>query len=205
MIVYQEELKILDLYRKNLFGEYNIKEIMNLLNKRSYHWTYKAVNKLQGLLKTRRKGNTNLITANLENPQLITYFSFLDRKEAHRTNMDIIEELIKSLSKKTSYFTLLLTGSYANKTQTKNSDLDIVVITPVNAKKIMPYIEEVNRLSDICIDAHLFSPEEFKKMLISKSENFGKEVFRNHVLFYGTEAYYQIIKEVVKDGLQTKI
>jgi hypothetical protein len=42
-------------------------------------------------------------------------------------------------------------------------------------------------------------------MLLSDTENFGKEVFRKHLIFYGNDAYYQIIKEAIKNGLQTKI
>ena len=46
MKICKEELKIVNLFRKNLFSEFTLKQIMENLNKKSYNWTHKAVRKL---------------------------------------------------------------------------------------------------------------------------------------------------------------
>ncbi len=208
MEIHQEEMKILDLFRKNIFAEFTLKQIMEKLGKKSYNWTYKAISKLsKNVLVSEKKGNTTVIKLNLNNPCAITYLSFLDRQEAYKRDIFLTNELIENISKKTPYFILIITGSYATNYVKKDSDLDLVVIVDNenNKKEISPYIKDVTRLSGINVDMHIFTKNEFYLMLTNDKENFGKEVFRKHLLFYGAEAYYQIIKEAIKNGLQRKI
>ena len=205
MEIHKEELKIINLFRKNIFAEFTLLEIMGELKKKSYNWTYKAISKLgKEILEVRKAGNTTLVKLSL-NQNAITYLSFLDLKEANERNLPIIYQLSASISNKTHFFILLVVGSYAKWTETKNSDLDIVIITEMEKKEIMPYINEATRFSEIETDVHVFSPQQFMQMLLEDDENFGKEIFRKHIIFYGTEAYYRIIMEAKKNGLQNKI
>ncbi|MBS1266862.1 MAG: hypothetical protein MAG795_00831 [Candidatus Woesearchaeota archaeon] len=181
---------------------------MKKLKKKSYNWTYNAIQKLsKHILKLEKKGNTNLISLNLDNQNTINYLSFLDKKEAFSKEIPVVDDMIKSISKKTPFFTLLVTGSYAVGNQRKNSDIDVVIIIDdqMNEKTLIPYIKDISRLSLIEIDYHVIKKSDFYKMLINEEENFGKELFRKHLLFYGVDSYYQIIKEAVKNGLQRKI
>ena len=208
MKIYKEELKIVDLFRKNLISEFTLKQIMKRLNKKSYNWTHNAVTKLsKNILISQKKGNTTIVKLNVDNPATITYLAYLDREEAYKKKVPFVDEIIKSCSTITPYFTVLVTGSYATRNVRKNSDIDLVIITEDEAKKgeIKPYLREVTRLSSVDFDEHILTRDEFYRMLIADNENFGKEVFRKHLLFYGTEAYYQIIKEAIKNGLQSKI
>jgi predicted nucleotidyltransferase len=208
MEIHKEELKIIDLFRKNILAEFTIKQIMKHLNKKSYNWTYKALTKLSKSILTLTKiGNVTQVRLNLSNPLTITYLAYLDRKEAYKRDLPLINELIENISRKTPYFTLLVTGSYATGTAKEDSDLDIVIITEDERKKkeVGPYITDALRLSGINVDKHILTRKEFYLMLISESENFGKEVVRKHLLFYGADAYYQIIREAIKNGLQSKI
>ena len=208
MEIHPEELKILDLFRKNIFAELTLKQIMKKLGKKSYNWTYKAVTKLsKSMLISSKIGNTTAIKLNLDSPLAITYLAFLDRKEAYEKEIPLVDGIIETISKKTPYFILLIAGSYAAGSAKKESDLDLVVIVgdEDSKKEVSPYIKEATRLSGITVDEHIFTKNEFYLMLTSDKENFGKEVFRKRLLFYGAEAYYQIIKEAIKNGLQRKI
>lgn len=208
MEIYKEELKIVNLFRKNIFSEFTLKEIMKKLNKGSYNWAHKAVNKLSKLmLISKKKGNTIVVKLNLNSPSAITYLAYLDREEAYNKKVPLVNEIIESCSKATPYFTLLVAGSYAVGNERKSSDVDLVIITEDEGKKkeIKPYVKEVTKLSGIEFDLHILTKEEFYRMIIDDNENFGKEVFRKNLLFYGIEAYYQIIKEAIKNGLQSKI
>lgn len=208
MEIHPEEMKIVDLFRKNIFAEFTLKQLMEKLGKKSYNWAYNSVSKLsKNILISEKKGNTTLVRLNLNDPLALTFLSFLDRQEAFQKDIPLANELIESISQKTPYFILMVAGSYAVGSAKKGSDLDVVVIVKdeTTKKGITPYIKEVTRLSGISVDEHLFTQEEFYLMLTSDKENFGKEVFRKHLLFYGAEAYYQILKEAIKNGLQRKI
>ncbi|MCK5282547.1 MAG: nucleotidyltransferase domain-containing protein [Nanoarchaeota archaeon] len=208
MEIYKEELKIIDLFRKNLLSEFTLKEIMKKLDKKSYNWTYNSVAKLsENILTSEKKGNLTLVRLNFKNPAILTYLSYLDRKEAYKKNIPIIDEIIESCSKSTPYFTLLVAGSHATGEARKGSDIDLVIIVEDDLKKkeIKPYVKQVTRLAVNDVDEHILTRDEFYQMLVSEDENFGKEVFRKHLLFYGVEAYYQIIKGAIRNGLQSKI
>lgn len=205
MEINREELKIIDLFRKNILSEFTLKQIMKKLNKKSYNWTYNAVvNLSKKILISEKKGNTTIIQLNLESPITITYLAYLDREEAYKKKVPLINEIIESCSKFSPYFILIVTGSYVTDNVRKGSDIDLVIITK-DKKGIKPYVNEITRLSGINVDLHILTKKEFYQMLIADEENFGKEIFRKHLLFYGTESYYQIIKEAIKNGLQSKI
>lgn len=208
MEIHKEELKIIDLFRKNLLSEFTLKEIMKKLNKKSYNWTYNSVAKLsKNILISEKKGNATIVRLNLNNPIALNYLIYLDRKESNTKKIPIVWEITESCSRCTPYFTLLVAGSYAARNAGKNSDIDVVIIVEgeVKKKEIKPYVKEITRLSVINVDDHIITRDEFYRMLLSEDENFGKEVFRKHLLFYGVEAYYQMIREAAKNGLQSKI
>jgi len=212
MEIHKEEQKIIDLYRKNILKEYTMRELMKALDKKSYNWTHKSVAKLgRSILIINKAGKTMVIKINLSSPRTIAYLSLLDMKnyseKCPAEINDLLIEIVEKISKKSPYFTLLISGSYATGRQTHKSDLDlIIIISDIAAKKeIMPYIKDATRLSSIPVENHIFTKKEFIDMLIDDEENFGKEVFRKHLLVYGAEAYYQILKEAIRNGLQTKI
>jgi predicted nucleotidyltransferase len=205
MEIHKEELKIIDLFRKDIFSKLTIKEIMQKLNKRSYNWTFNAIKKLsKNILISEKRGNTSIIRLNLESPLSITYLSYLDKLESNDKKIPLMNEILENVSKVSPFFILLVAGSYATNNARKDSDIDLVMISE-NKKNIQPYINQTIKLSGISFDVHIFAKDEFLKMLLSDTENFGKEVFRKHLIFYGNDAYYQIIKEAIKNGLQTKI
>lgn len=207
MKITKEDSKIIDLFRKNILSSYTIEDIMKQLKKRSYSWTYNTLIKLKGLLIVKKVGKAYSIGINLENHETTALLAYMDTKEAFEKKVPVAEKIIDSISKKTVFFTLLVTGSYATSTQRKGSDIDLVIIVgkAETKKEILPYIKEVTRLEEVETHIHIFTKEEFYTMLISEEENFGKEFFRKHLLFYGADAYYQIIKEAIRSGLSFKI
>ncbi len=207
MVSEKEKLNVINLFRKNIFSEFTIVEIMKRLKKSSYSWTYNTLKELKPFFNAKQTGKTHSFNLNLDHSETIAVLTYLDKKEAIEKNIQIIDKLINSISKKTVFFTLMVTGSYATSTERKASDIDIIVIVDQDEDKteVKPYITEVTRLEPIEVDLHLFTQKEYYTMLVNDQENFGKESFRKHLLFYGIDAYYQIITEAIKNGLSSKI
>lgn len=207
MISEEEKFNTLNLFRKNLLSEFTINGIMKQLKKSSYSWTYNTLMKLKPFFNVKKIGKTYSFSINLENPETTAILAYLDKKEALSKVIPTADKIVASVSKKNIFFSLLVTGSYATSTQRKDSDLDIIIIVDKeeNKKEIKPYVTEITRLEPLEVDLHLFTKEEYYTMLTNNQENFGKESFRKHLLFYGIEGYYQIIKEAIKNGLPSKI
>ncbi len=205
-ILTNEELKIVNLFRENLFREYTIREIMNAVHKNSYSWIFKTVKKLNklGMINIKKKGNSNICSINLNNYSTITYLSLIEQinwklKKLPQKN---ILELINSIP--LSYFTFIITGSYASGKATKKSDLDIVVLTEdnIDTKKILTILKNKGELMIPEIHPYVFTKSEFMQMLLSDEENYGKMIFKNNLIIFGAENYYLIIKEAIRNGFK---
>jgi predicted nucleotidyltransferase len=120
--------------------------------------------------------------------------------EAHPKLNMIIGGLILKLAEK--YFSeihsVVLFGSYAKGTATKQSDIDLMFI--VNNLKNKSLRESIERESasyeyshNIRISPLITDVEELKKMLNGKELNVGKEVREYGISLYGHEMFWRIV------------
>ena len=202
-----EELKIVDLFRCNIFSEYTIMELMKRLSKSSYTWTYNAVGKLRKLniIKTRQKGQSTLCSINLDEQKALAYLSLLDEIETYskkRLPIENVRELIASLP--ISFFTFVVTGSYAEGKQTPKSDLDVAVLVEdgVSTKKMLAYLLSKGMTMIPEIHPYVFSRSEFLQMLLDKQVNYGKLLFNKRLIAFGAENYYSVIREAINHGFK---
>jgi len=104
----------------------------------------------------------------------------------------VLHEFKKAL--RTGYYVLLLFGSYAKRTQTKNSDMDLMCIVPdgqeVQSEKVM---DRTARLLPLPVHCLVFSETQFLEMANAKDSNVGQEALNSNVILYGIEMYYEIL------------
>ena len=201
----KEEMKIVELFRNNLFGRYTIREIMKSISKKSYSWVFKAVQKLKNLeiIKIDTKGYSSICSLNIGNMLTLSYLSLLEQKKiSEKLPLRNIGILVDSVPVK--YFTFIITGSYAEGKETKKSDLDVVIIVEnkEDAKKVFAVLKNKGELMMPKAHIYAFSKEEFLKMLLDKEENYGKQISRNNIIIFGAENYYLIIKEAIENGFK---
>lgn len=91
-------------------------------------------------------------------------------------------------------YMLLLFGSYAKKTQTKNSDIDLMFIVP-NGKeeRFEEGVSKIAGLLPLPIHSLVFSEKQFLEMINAKEPNVGQEALKNNIILYGIEPYYEMI------------
>lgn len=93
-------------------------------------------------------------------------------------------------------YVLLLFGSYAKKTQTKNSDIDLMFIVPDGKEELFEKdVHRVARSLPLPIHYLVFSEKQFLEMINSKQSNVGQEALKNNVVLYGIETYYEMIND----------
>ena len=126
---------------------------------------------------------------------LVAEYKSWDKKDIP---IDSINEVINKIN--INFFTLLVTGSYVKGKQTTNSDLDIILIVPDNPKKIMVRLKHFCEMNIPFIHLYVFYDDVFKQMLMDEKYNYGKEIVKNNLVFYGGETYFKIIFKVMKHG-----
>lgn len=199
----KEEFKIIEFFAQNISKNYTIKEIMKSISKKSYAWTYNALKHLnkKDIINIEKKGNLKLCSLNLYNDTL-KYLALAELKKANAKKLPKknIEKLIESVP--IDYFIFIVTGSYAKGQATKNSDLDIVVIIEdkINKNQILNTLKNQGELMIPEVHPYVFSKSEFVEMLLNHEENYGKILFKNHLILFGAENFYRIIKTAINKG-----
>lgn len=198
-ITTKNELKVINLFRKDLFLNESIREIMKRLNSNSYQRVYEAVESLikKNLLISEKKGNLNLISLKLSRETILN-LAFLEEKEGNKVpNYSKIIEI-----KEISDYLILATGSYAKGNYSKKSDLDLVIIVPnkENIVAIQKLVENLTMLFVPEVHLYVFTKKDFVEMLKDKKENYGKEIVKNKIILKNGQIFYELIKEAVENG-----
>ncbi|MBI3190835.1 nucleotidyltransferase domain-containing protein [archaeon] len=200
-----ETMKILNVWNKNIFGELSISEIMRRTGKKTKPWVFNGLKKLSkaNLIIQKRKGNINLYALDIRNPLLIQTLQFIEAQKAYNfSKLDIMRETIDKVP--VNCYCLVVFGSYAEGKQTKESDLDVCFLIEDETvrKKIKPYFNDIKLSSTVDIDEHYITFSDFVRMLLREEENLGKQVFRNHRIFFCSDIYYKLIMEAYKNGFR---
>lgn len=199
----KNQIEVIDLFRKSPFLECSILQIKKKMMSKSYQRVYDAVKELEKnkILKVKKVGNTKLVSLSL-NSLSIPKISFLDEDGPENKKLPNYEKIIslKELSK----YLAIITGSYSKKEATKNSDLDLAVIIPDNENplEIQKLLENLMLLFYPQVHLYVFKNKDFIEMLLSKEENYGKEIFRNHLILKNAYIYYEILKEAIENGFK---
>ncbi len=117
-------------------------------------------------------------------------FGFLQKNKAFQI---FLEDVLRSA--KTAYFSLLVFGGYAKGTETPKSDLDLLIIVPTKAD--IQEMEELMGEIHTSIKKHVIIVDEvdFIGMLSRANQfNVGNEARKHHLILYGVEQYYELVR-----------
>src|SRR3989338_2649671 len=197
-MISNKKIRLIEAWKTNPFAGFGIAEIMNLSGKKTKPWVFNALKQLtkNKLLLSKRKGNLDIYSLNMNNPFLLQTLQYLEAQNCLGfPHLDVVMETINNIPVKNHC--LLVFGSYAENKQTKESDLDIcfLIESRQTEKKIKPYFNDIKLSHKISIDEHYIIFADFAKMLVRGEENLAKQIFRKHILFYNADIYYQLIKE----------
>ena len=184
-----------------------IREISRALEK-DYKIIHTAVQLLvnKSIIITETIGSSTLCRLS-NNYGIEVYTAESERREKILQNKNI-EQINKEINTKikTSFYILLLFGSYAKNKQTKNSDIDVVILVcdSMETKKVYAELAHECELNIPPIHLYVFKNSEFFEMLVNKEVNYGKEIVKNNLILYGGQIYFQIIEEAIKNGFTSK-
>ena len=202
----ESQLRIFEPLTKNMLKEYSIKEIKESCGEKSNNAIALALKKFkeENLIKERRVGRSLLYTLNIDNDLVFNYITLINTKKLPKPVLRAIERIKEDVEKHTSFFSIVVFGSYAIRKQTKNSDLDVAVfIEEENKRKIIESAIKSSELkTPLEIHGHVISKEEFLEMLKIDNENLGKQIARKHLSIYNSPIFYSLLKRGIKNGFR---
>ncbi len=205
----KKEYEILLQFVKEPWKRFTFKEIKNLSRKKSESYVYNSIKRFvkSKILKEEKVGNVILYSVNLTSLKAQAYSGFTSEHYAW-SQKHIPYKDLESLSSKipTPFYTLIITGSYAKKNQTKNSDIDLVIIIDEKAepRKVYSQLKLACELNIPEIHLYVFRKSEFLQMLLNSEANYGREIVKNNLILFGAETYYRILGEAIETGFNNK-
>tara|TARA_Y100000310_G_scaffold326415_1_gene391287 strand:+ start:722 stop:1297 length:576 start_codon:yes stop_codon:yes gene_type:complete len=185
------KLKIIKLFL-NDSNPKTIREISKQISA-DYKITHIATQRLikQDILKVQTVGKSSLCKLNDSYYGVEIYEAENERKDKLLKNKSI-RQLYKEVMAKieTSFFIVLLFGSYAKGKQTKSSDIDLLIVS--NVKNIENKVSDIFSLLPLKTHVLVFTEEEFIRMKDAKRSNVVQEAIENQIILYGIEAYHKL-------------
>ena len=194
--------KILNIFGKTPWIKYLFKDIKNRYKSKSDSYTSKTLGDFvdENILLKEKVGNISVYSLNPAS-KTITYLAIVSEYEAWNKNQIPYGDIENITCKiPTKFFTLMITGSYAKNEQTEKSDIDVVIISNMEPKKIYAELKHICEMNIPPIHLYVFKESEFLQMLLDKKPNYGKEIVKNNLILMGAETYYKIIFEAMKNG-----
>ncbi len=180
---------------ENKNEELNILKISKEL-RMDYKNVYSIVKRLEKelLVKLESFGQSSRVKLISQVHPLIFEAEYNRRKELLKDkNLAVMLNDFKNALKSKCYM-LLIFGSYAKKTQTKNSDIDLMFIVPDGKEELFEKdVHRAARSLPLPIHYLVFSEKQFLDMNNAKESNIGQEALKNNIILYGIETYYEMI------------
>lgn len=187
-MVKSEMINIMKLLMKKRESELTIREI-SLIRNINYKSAYEAIGKLekQGSIIVQKKGNSRVCKA-----------AYRLTKTIYAAEKEKLEEIIRKKDMKVIYdelyklnmqFIAILFGSHAKGQETRNSDIDVLIISD-RAEKIEKKISWIPKKIHITSITY----NDFIEMLQTRRFNVVSEAIKDNVIFIGLEDYYRFLE-----------
>ncbi|MDD2666721.1 MAG: nucleotidyltransferase domain-containing protein [Methanocellales archaeon] len=205
----KKDYQILTPFVREPWKRFTFKDIKALSKKKSESYVYSAIKKYvkEDILSEESAGNVILYSLNLNNPKTQVYAGFIAEFicwSSKHLPFDIIKKVNEKIPN--TFFTFLITGSYAKHKQKETSDLDIVIIVD-DSQNTTHILAEINYACELSIPKghpYVFKNSEYLEMLTNNEANYGKEIAKNNLIITGGAQYYRIINEAIKNGFNGK-
>ena len=181
-------LEIIGLYRTNYLNKFHVREMARLI-KKSHVSLLPHLKSLEekNILQVEFSGKNKSFSLNLDNKQGRDYISIAEKNISIKflAKHFFIKKIYDETASINPQGCLILFGSYASGTQTKESDIDVFYLGH-SSQKLKDSIGQLKQLYVKNIHFTSMAFTEFRKGLQS---GFVKEVVNNHTLLYNHDMF----------------
>lgn len=202
----EKQLDIFQVFAKNPFLEYTLKQIKGLSKEKSNNSMAIAMDKFrkEQLLTEQKVGKSSLFTLNRDNDLIYYYIALANHKRLSKIAYRTINLIKERVERHTKFYCIVIFGSYAIQEQKKDSDLDVAVFIESDKlkKDVQRAVDSVELRSVVKLDGHVITKDEFLEMLKVDEENLGKQIARKHMTVHNDEIFYALTQEGMKNGFR---
>ena len=184
------ELRIVELLAKNMEKRFTMNEIAKAL-KEYYSFVHRIINRLaeDGVIIKNKAGKSYLCSFNIGNEKSLALMQLAEIEKKEELNKElrlILEDFAKSAEYAVS---IILFGSYAKGMATKESDIDVLLISK-GKEGIDKIAKEIYAKYGKEINVVVMTPDEFKKQ---REKAIIKEIISSHYVIYGAENFVNLV------------
>ena len=189
------ELKILGLYLSDYTAKFHVREISRILdaNHRTISLALKALEN-KGVMKHEIAGKNKQYFLNLDN--FLTKEYIRNAESAKKIKLldkyFVLKKLLAELSEDLKGTPMILFGSYSKGEETKDSDVDILILKDGKEQKIENIIKEFAKRHNIEIQLQKMTGNQFESG-IRERDNLIVEIVNNHIILNGSEFFVDML------------
>lgn len=203
----KKQLTLLQPFQRNIFKEYSFRELATLATEKSHNALQLALKQFmkEKLITERKIGTSKLYKLRSENESVYDHLTLIKYKGLPFQVVYCIESLKKEIEKYTTFYSLILFGSYATGQQTKGSDLDVTILLPDKTQeKNIKVAVNMTRMtsSTLPLHAQVITFDDFIEMLVNKEKNVGKEIAHKHRAVHNINIFYKCVKRALEHGFR---
>ncbi len=204
-----KEAELLLIFTREPWKKYTFTELKKKSGKKSKSYLQGFIEKFvkEDIILQEKVGHLPIYSLNLSSSKARAYAGFvLEHEGWNKRNIPYKD--MQKLMDKINYkdYVFLITGSYVKGTQTKHSDIDVVIFIEdsLEPKKVYAELKLQSELSIPKAHLYVFKYSEFIQMLTNKEANYGKEIIKNYLILTEGQVYLKIIDEAIKNGFNDK-
>ena len=193
--------KIVNYLGKNPGEKYTMHELSKKLNI-PYASFYRTIESIKDLLILEKIGKAKVIRLNKKNPIVKAHLiiSSDEERKDYLKKYPVINKIYQELN---TNDIIVLFGSYAKKTQTEKSDIDLLIINKEGKRTISFTKYEI--LFKVKINPIFITKNEFKLMLRDNEENVGKQALHNHIVLNNPGAFWECAWNLIRNNTKSNL
>lgn len=185
--------KIVNYLGKHYMEEFTMHQLSKILSI-PYATFYRVIKSKENLFEIKNIGRSKVLKLSRENSIIHSYLAI--SSETEKCEFINSKPLIRIIEKDlNTHDIVILFGSFAKGTDTKRSDIDIIVINKKGEKSIS--FSKHETLMDREINSMFFKEKEFISMLKDKDENVGKQALKDHIILNNPKRFWEVVLDSI--------